>query len=1613
MNSEYKKPTVAPKPQLLSQVNFNLSSSLMSRPCFSTRGPKPPIAPKPKVPQRPKETNIIFCNHAQDKCNNGTDKDLDHETDLEDCLSGGEAQGSEGEGLDEDEDRPVEPQFDNHNFSSGIKQLENGSEEQEDKAKEMAIMEEMMQEEEDWRITDRTQTEEVDSLDTLEVSDAGFTIDSMDGVDMIDSDLTDDIDAEGCDAGEALADTDGLSVGDFSVTSIEEEEEACCLCRTVSGREDREMKEDREHNIQGEAEAVSITTHAVTDSLEEEPFIVFTKEHCFHSTHHSSSSTVNEERVVECSHILDIPPNVREMEGGYDEKDLGSTVAQEKTEMTLPDGYGSTKDKAHWIQTFSVIKQIVTVPHSFSERECQDYKDGNENNLLDKQEEPDAFEVHQTLEPHYIYSEDIIYEEQSWTDEKDHRSSQHEVVSQKLSTVSDGRSPLSEYAAIDNYSLDEDIGQIECVSSEDYVEIGDDDDDEEEGNNNRGQSITGPCQKTTSMESEELRAQIADGLLNPNNRRFRLVSISVPADTDSSLASSFSDSQLLSLDCSDVFRNEEDLEGHIVPYLDETTDTEQDLSDEHVYEEAGLDSEGENFLPFDRKSMVMRSRSLSGKVPGCVPETVPEEAGSECPLQKYFMMGYERTEPLLSSSPMLGTARAKISSKPQNVVLYPRSFSMEGRDISLCVYREGENFLKESGHMKRGEDSLSLPCVIGSSGSFSQISSLPSSSLSTPTSVVDIPPPFQLAHISKKPITKSSPSLFIEGDFPDRNKKKKSSFKRFLMLKFRRKTESKPLVDANQSSRFSSESGNHSSGRVLDLDRRSTGSSPQLMSRCVNKTQRSPESPSTFLFYKDGRRKGGSVAFANRNVARVESFEDRSRAPFTPLPLTKPRSISFPNVDTSEYENIPAISSDYENIQIPSWKPMRLGTFAEFFEHPRRVLSSSNETDGYVDMSSLPGFEHKAQSTEQDTESAYTEAYNVCSIVVGPPSVSEGEVGGITADEEDAGRTSEDEDGVESGHDRQTDGRSRAFYIAKELVDTERLHVKALKLLQEDFREAVGAAVGEEGEPVLEDEMLREILNELPDVYTFHRRLLTELENRIRQWEESQRIADVILSRKSEFVVFTTYIGHYDRSMSLLEESCHGSPAFANIVHQFESPVGVNVSLKHQLLQVIVRVAQYRMLLTDYLNNLSPDSKEYEDTQAAIVIVSDIADQANDSLIHGENLLRLVNIEYSVRGQKDLLQPGRVFVKEGTLMKVSRKCRQPRHLFLMNDVLLYTYPQQDGKYRLKNTLPLTGVKVSKPIIEHVQNSLRIEGADISITMSASSSSEREDWFHTLSRTVADLHPRGSSSLSCSGESRERVWLALGEKAPTLVPVCHVMMCMNCTSDFSITLRRHHCHACGRVCLPNTNTYIPVCSVPFCVLNVLISPRPAIQIVCRSCSRNRYPLKYLKDRMAKVCDHCYSELKKRGGDVCGPTGHDSPRPNRSSRPLSAVFQNIHPPSLWKNRKGTASLAQVHVSEQGSVSGSLQRSKRSKRNWKRLWFLLKDKVLYTYQGHEEKVASESLPLLGFTVKQPDRPEGEQQANLFQLYHKKTLYYTFKAEDKHTAQKWVNAMEEATVL
>ncbi|NWU67596.1 FGD5 protein, partial [Pterocles burchelli] len=1005
-------------------------------------------------------------------------------------------------------------------------------------------------------------------------------------------------------------------------------------------------------------------------------------------------------------------------------------------------------------------------------------------------------------------------------------------------------------------------------------------------------------------------------------------------------------------------------------------DGQTDLGADHR-DELGMDSEN-NLLPIDRKSIVTRTRSLSGKMPGYVPETVPEETGPETDLpSSHNGSGTDLSHNLFSVEGKPMEANRALPTKSRRFILYPRSYSVEGREIPVSVYRETDSCVLDDGRIKRTEDNLSLPCVNGSSGSFSQRNHLSSCGLSTPSSVVDIPPPFELAYITKKPITKSYPSLLTENDSPDKySKKKKSSFKRFLTLKFKKKTESKVHVDVNvSSSRSSSESSYHGPPRLMELDRRSLTSSPQLKSH-VGKF-RASESPSTVLFYKDGKRKGTPKSFS-RSVSRVESFEDRSRPPFMPLPLTKPRSISFPNADTSDYENIPAMSSDYENIQIPPRRSTRAGTFTEFFEDPSRALSAANENDGYVDMSSFTGFENKQQTTDQETESAYTEPYKVCPVSVIPTEM-------VTSDEEQKSSEDDESSPGDPSLNNKKEGQSRAYLIAQELMSSEKVYVEMLQLLRMDFYEGILKVLGEEDENEQEEVKLKQALSELPEIYELHQDILEALEERVLKWEEHQKVADVFLSRKSRLNHHTAYIMQFDRNLALLDETCLKYSQLATVIQEFEqSSGGSPQSVKHQLLKVVQRVFQYRVLLTDYLNNLCPDSTEYEATQAALFIVSEITDRANDSMLQAENLQKLVHIEHSVRGQSSLLQPGRIFVKEGTLMKVSGKTRHPRHLFLMNDVLLYTYPQKDGKYRLKNTLAVSGMKVSRPVTEKAPNILKIECGECCLILSASSCSERDDWYSCISRHIPDDYKaHNTSTFHSSVELREKLGIPLGERPPTLVPVSHVMMCMNCGCDFTLTLRRHHCHACGK-------------------------------IVCRNCSRNKYPMKYLKDQAAKVCDSCYVELKKRGKipSFLAKLTHFLPRPLSVSFPptssrcsnsaFSSVFHNIHYSSFKKQKKIPSALMEVAASGEGAtISGYLSRCKRGKRHWKKRWFVIKGKVLYTYIANEDKVATESLPLLGFTIA-PEKEEGSTDT-VFHLYHKQTLFYSFRAEDNNSAQRY----------
>ncbi|GLG97345.1 FYVE, RhoGEF and PH domain-containing protein 6 [Gryllus bimaculatus] len=144
--------------------------------------------------------------------------------------------------------------------------------------------------------------------------------------------------------------------------------------------------------------------------------------------------------------------------------------------------------------------------------------------------------------------------------------------------------------------------------------------------------------------------------------------------------------------------------------------------------------------------------------------------------------------------------------------------------------------------------------------------------------------------------------------------------------------------------------------------------------------------------------------------------------------------------------------------------------------------------------------------------------------------------------------------------------------------------------------------------------------------------------------------------------------------------------------------------------------------------------------------------------------------------------------------------------------------------------------------------------------------------------------------------------------------------------------------------------------------------------------------------------------------------------------------------------------VTANDAGSqMCGWLQR--RSKRSWKRLWFVLKEQVLYVYKASEDVVALETIPVLGYRVEpmkqkineqylktndealsvMPSSVEGVNSKTgwikkteihfqlyegidaklVFQLAHPNQQPLVFSADSENLVNRWIAELQKATVL
>uniref|UniRef100_G1P8K6 FERM, ARHGEF and pleckstrin domain-containing protein 2 n=1 Tax=Myotis lucifugus TaxID=59463 RepID=G1P8K6_MYOLU len=337
-------------------------------------------------------------------------------------------------------------------------------------------------------------------------------------------------------------------------------------------------------------------------------------------------------------------------------------------------------------------------------------------------------------------------------------------------------------------------------------------------------------------------------------------------------------------------------------------------------------------------------------------------------------------------------------------------------------------------------------------------------------------------------------------------------------------------------------------------------------------------------------------------------------------------------------------------------------------------------------------------------------------------------------------------------------GADEAYFIAKEILATERTYLKDLEVITVWFRSAV---VKEDAMPA---DLMTLLFSNIDPIYEFHRGFLCEVEQRLALWEgpsgaqapgSHQRIGDVLLRNMRQLKQFTGYFQRHDEVLTELEKATKRFKKLETVYKEFELQKVCYLPLNTFLLKPIQRLVHYRLLLRRLCGHYAPGHHDYTDCCDALQVITEVTSILQHSLVRLENLQKLTELQRDLVGIENLIAPGREFIREGCLHKLTRKGLQQRMFFLFSDMLLYTSRGVSGTshFRIRGLLPLRGMLVEESKSEwSVPHCFTIYAAQKTIVVAASTELEKEKWMHDLNNAIEAAKSGGNMTLALPGSA---------------------------------------------------------------------------------------------------------------------------------------------------------------------------------------------------------------------------------------------------------------------
>ncbi|KAF2981749.1 hypothetical protein EK904_014767 [Melospiza melodia maxima] len=516
----------------------------------------------------------------------------------------------------------------------------------------------------------------------------------------------------------------------------------------------------------------------------------------------------------------------------------------------------------------------------------------------------------------------------------------------------------------------------------------------------------------------------------------------------------------------------------------------------------------------------------------------------------------------------------------------------------------------------------------------------------------------------------------------------------------------------------------------------------------------------------------------------------------------------------------------------------------------------------------------------------------------------------------------------------------KAYFIAKEILATERTYLKDLEVITVWFRSAV---IKENAMP---EGLMTLLFSNIDPIYEFHRGFLKEIEQRLSLWEgrsnahvkgDFQRIGDVMLRNMHALKEFTGYLQKHDEVLTELEKA------------------------------------------TKRLKKLEMVYKEFELQKE----VTEMTSQLQHSLIRLENFQKLTELQHDLIGVDNLTAPGREFIREGCLYKLTKKGLQQRMFFLFSDMLLYTSKGVTGtnQFKIHGHLSLHGMLliVLDPPVEESENEwsvphcFTIYSAQKTIVVAASTRLEMGKWMEDL-----------NVAIEMAKKSTEKSEMLLENSVCNRSNRSSDEVSVEQESEDDIHSSRS---SLDRQSQPRANTTVHVCwyrstSVSMADHSAAVEALVQVELKVWALELLCFSDRDLVDQLELPPRYLLGQAQ---------------RPNTITH------------VCWY-RNQSLSLSDYLCMIQNQLSGYLLRKFKNSNGWQKLWVVFTNFCLFFYKTHQDDYPLASLPLLGYTVSCPVEADGIHKDYVFKLQFKSHVYF-FRAESKYTFERWMEVIKRAT--